>query len=218
VPLHSVSFARSVTASEIQHLRGVLWRAQRGSATDRQLLTGVEVQVRDCSGDPLQKGGTISKVLLAVRDHLVYGMILALPYELISMRKIYAITRLYHRCNMEALALSMTMNESVNSMMRTFERRGVIGRGLSTQALVTSTRLRALGLLRGWLWKVSTSTYFLTLQVSQTSGLSQLKVPHNPQNLWAPCQSCWSSGPPQRSRCPGTPGAPGRPATLYIKL
>ncbi len=145
VPLSSLLLAGQ-RRDQSALLRDAASRLQKGERAAGNALIGATFRVRKrChSAVGLLGSGVVAKVVYVVSDNGLYEAIVQTPYALVQLRSIWHIVCLYHHCQMRCMC-TQTMCESANSALRLLERRNSIGRTLSVQALVESTRLRCAG-------------------------------------------------------------------------
>ena len=110
--------------------------------------------------------GAVVGARFALNDARVYGRLLTLPYELVHIRKIWHVLRVYHR-NSTASASTETICETACSEVRYIERRNIVGRTISLPGLVAAARLRFAG-LRGNLADAVTIYQALCIHVKTT--------------------------------------------------
>jgi hypothetical protein len=136
--LQGLSFDTDVAASKLRISRIAVENLQKGDEGAIVHLRGMRVHARG------HGKGTIVGARFALKDECMYRRLMTLPYEIVHVRKVWHVLRVYHRAAMATAAVE-TICETVCSDLRYIERRNTVGRTLGTSALVAATRLRFAG-------------------------------------------------------------------------
>ena len=139
VSLEALSLDSRLKSEVVCRLQAAAERLRHGDSTAIAHLRGAIVRARGLGR------GTVVGARFALNDARVYGRLLTLPYELVHIRQIWHVLRVYHR-TATASASTETICETACSEVRYIERRNIVGRTISLPGLVAAARLRFAGL------------------------------------------------------------------------